>query len=318
MLVLFFSCNSQNHYRRRIEQLNAGDDKYLVAAAIGEYAYLFRADIEQLTVYAEILLQYGYFNECIDLCNNILESDRKNWQVYRTRAIAFSNIWEFSKSIRDFDTLFTLITPGEEVVKQYQSAELYNTIYRKILSLDSLVAADPGNGGLYLQRANLYLNMNEPLPAVADYQYCLDLTGFNPDIIYNKFRAELLMKDYDQARKDIDSIRYEASAIGLLDPDILSQMVDDAEKYEEMIRQNPDDITGLIEMARIFTFLKIENKAIEYLRSAEKIQPDNDQIRYRMAVVYAMAGKTSQARQLVTELEQSGIRVPDQLKKILE
>jgi tetratricopeptide (TPR) repeat protein len=318
LFIFLLSCTSKDYYRRKIEELNAGDDKYLVAASIGEYAHLFPDDIKQLTLYAEIFLQYGYFSECAELCSNILKTDRKNWHAYYARAIAFSNLWEFQKSIRDFDTLFTFITPDADINEQYNSAKLYENIYRKILKMDSLIALAPDNSGLYLQRANLYLNMNESQAAAADYQYCLDLAGFNPDVLYNKFRAEMLLKDFDDAVKDIEIIRSEKSTAGFLDPDLLSKIVDDAKKYEDMIRQNPNDITGFVEMARIFTFLKIENEAISYLKSAQKLQPDNKQIKYHLAVVYAMAGKTNQARQLVMELEQSGMKIPDQLKAMLE
>lgn len=318
MLVCLLSCNSRNFYRQRIEKLDEGEDKYLVAAAIGEYFHLFPEDITQLPRYADMLMQNGYFAECIDLCNNILQYDKKNWQVYYTRALAFSNIWEFNKSLRDLNTIFTLVKPGAEIAEQYQLTILYNSIYQKILTLDSLIAENPGNSGFYLQRANLYLNMNEPLPAITDYEYCLNLAGFNPDIVYNKLRAEILLKNFDQARKDIERIRSETLSNGLPDPDLLLKMTDDAETYEEMIRQDPDNITGYVEMARIFTFLKIENKAIEYLKSAQKIRPDNNQIKYNMALVYAMGGKTEQARQLVIELEGSGVKIPDQLKKMIE
>jgi tetratricopeptide (TPR) repeat protein len=318
LLIILFSCTSKDHYRRRIDQMNAGEDKYLVAASICEYWHLFPGDLKQLSIYAEILLQHGYFSECIELCDNILKEDKKNWQVYYTRALAFSDIWKFDKCISDFNTLFKLITPTAEMLEQYHSEEIYNNIYRKILSMDSLIAITPENSGLYLQRANLYLNMNEPLPAVADYQYCLDLKGFNPDIIYNKFRAEILLNDYEQAKKDIEMIRSTKVTAGSLDPDFLSKLVDDAKKYEDMIRENPGNITGYMEMAKIYTFLKIENKAVEYLKSAQKIQPDNEQIKYNLAVVYAVAGKMDLARQLVVELENSGVKIPEQLKKMIK
>jgi tetratricopeptide (TPR) repeat protein len=318
MLILISSCSSRNNLRQRIDKFNSGNDKYLVAASIGEYAHLYPDDIKQLPLYAELLLQYGYFNECIELCNNILKKENKNWHVHYTRAIAYSNEWEFKNSINDFDTIFKLIKPDAEILAEYRAAILYSGIYQKILSLDSMIAENPANSELYLQRANLYLNMNEPGPAIADYDYCMDLSGFNEDIIYNKFRSEIMLDDYDQAKKDIDRIRSEGAKSGSLNPDLLSQIIDDAKKYEDMVQQNPGNITGYIEMARILTFLKIENKAVDYLKSAQKIQPDNEQIKYNLAIVYAMAGKKEQARELVKELESSGVNIPQQLKEMLK
>jgi tetratricopeptide (TPR) repeat protein len=318
LLILISSCSSRKSWQQKIDKLNAGDDKYLVAASIGEYAHLYPDDIKQLSLYAELLLQYGYFNECIDLCNNILNNDNKNWHVRYTRAIAFSNEWKFKNSIADFDTIFKLVTPDEDILAQYHSAELYNDIYLKIHSLDSMIAENPENSELYLHRANLYLNMNEPGPAISDYEYCTDLSGFNVDVIYNKFRAEIMLNDYDQATKDIERIRSEGLKSGSLNPDFLSKIVDDTRKYEYLIKQNPGDITGYIELAKIFTFLKVENKAVDYLKSAQKVQPDNEQIKYNLAIVYAMAGKKDQARELVSELEKSGVTVPKQLMEMLK
>jgi tetratricopeptide (TPR) repeat protein len=317
-LILVFSCSSRNNWQQKIDKLNTADDKYPVAASIGEYAHLFPEDVKQLSLYAEMLLQYGYFNECVELCNNILNKDKKNWQVQHTRAIAFSNEWKFTNSIRDFETVFKLVKPDAEILSQFNSTELYNDIYLKILSLDSLIAINPENSGLYLKRANLYLNMNEPVVAVADYEYCLDLTGFNPDIMYNKLRAEIMMNDYTRAMKDIERIKSEKVIPGSLNPDFLSKLVADVKKYEEMIKQNPGEITGYLEMAKIFTFLKIENKAVDYLKSAQKIQPDNEQIKYNLAIVYAMSGKKEQARELVHELETSGATIPKQLLEMLK
>ncbi len=318
LLILISSCSSRNSLQQKIDKLNSGDDKYLVAASIGEYAHLYPNDIKQLSLYAELLLQYGYFNECIELCNNILDKDNKNWHVHYTRAIAFSNDWKFKNSISEFDTILKLVTPDEEILEQYHSAKLFNDIYFKILSIDSMIRRSPENSELYLQRANLYLNMNEPAPAVADYEICLEMSGFSPDIIYNKLRAELILDDYEAAKKDIERIRSEEPTHGSLNPDFLSKIVDDTRKYEDMIRQNPDDITGYIELAKIFTFLKVENKAVDYLKSAQKFQPDNEQIKYNLAIVYAMAGKKEQARELVSELENSGVTVPKQLLEMLK
>lgn len=318
LLILIYSCSSRNNLRQQINKLNSGDDKYLVAASIGEYAHLYPDDIKQLQLYTELLLQYGYFNECIELCNNTLKKDNKNWHVHYTRAIAYSNEWEFKESINDFDTIFKFIKPDAEILAQYHAAVIYSDIYQKILSLDSMIAENPANSELYLQRANLYLNMNEPGSAIADYDYCMDLSGFNEDIIYNKFRSEIMLNDYDQAKKDIERIRSEGVKSGSLNPDLLTKIVDDAKKYEDLVQQNPGDITGYIEMARIFTFLKVENKAVDYLKSAQKVQPDNEQIKYNLAIVYAMAGKKEEARELVSELEKSGVNVPEQLKEMLK
>jgi len=317
LLILISSCSSRNSLQKKIDKLDSGNDKYLVAASIGEYAHLYPDDIKQLALYAELLLKYGYFNESIDICNNILNKDRNNWHVHYTRAIAFSNQWEFKNSISDFDTIFKLVKPDEEILEQYQSTKLYNEIYLKILSLDSMIGANPENSELYLKRANLYLNMNEPGAAVADYDYCMDLSGFNADVIYNKFRAEIMLNDYDQAKKDIERIRSEGVKSGSLNPDFLSKIVDDTKKYQDIVNLNPDDISGYIELAKIFTFLKVENKAVDYLKSAQKIQPDNEQIKYNLAIVYAMAGKKEQARKLVGELENSGVTIPKQLLEML-
>ena len=317
LLILISSCSSRNGLQQKIDKLNHGDDSYLVAASIGEYAHLYPDDIKQLSLYAELLLQYGYFNECVELCNNILNRDKKNWRVLYTRAIAFSNEWKFKNSISDFDAVFKLVTPDDDILTQYHSAELYNNIYLNILSIDSMIKLNPGNSGLYLQRANYYLNMNEPGPAIADYEYCMDLGGFNADVIYNKFRAEIMLNEYEQAMKEIERIRSAGVKSGSLNPDFLSKIVDDTRNYEDMIKQNPDDIKGYIELAKIFTFLKVENKAVDYLKSAQKVQPDNEQVKYNLAIVYAMSGKKEQARKLVRELENSGVKVPKQLLEML-
>jgi tetratricopeptide (TPR) repeat protein len=318
LMILICSCSSRNNLRLRIDKLNSGDDKYLVAASIGEYAHLYPDDIKQLPIYAELLLQYGYFNECIELCNNILKKNSKNWHVHYTRAIAYSSEWNFKNSINDFDTVFNFIKPDETILAQYHAAQLYYDIYQKILSLDSMIAKNPDNSGLYLQRANFYLNMNEPGPAIADYDYCMEISGYSADIIYNKFRAEIMLNDLEQAKKDIERIRSEGVKSGSLNPDLLSKIVDDAKKYGDMVQQNPGNITGYIELARIFTFLKVENKAVDYLKSAQKVQPDNEQIKYNLAIFYAMAGKKDKARELVSELEKSGVNIPEQLKEMLK
>jgi len=318
-LIILGGCSGEKRYHREIDQLLSQKQmRYQAAAKIGEYAYRFPEDLEQLAVYANTLLELGFNDECIEICNHILNLDKSNIKVLRTRAMAYANTWNFEESLHDLKTIKAGNNLNTSDIETLTIIRQHSAIYQEILKTDNKIKTSPSDFDLFRQRADFFLSMNEPEAAISDYQYFLDSSGFDLDVVLNKFRAGILAGDFAGAENDILLLRSHLGKDAPLDPGILSTILEETKRFTGMLNSQPGLIEPYTELARIFTTLDLEFKALDYLKQALKIQPGNDQIRYRMALVYVATGDTARAKDILTELKAAGLEIPGQLETILE
>jgi len=318
-ILMFWSCSPRSSYQQRIDEYQVTPGKrYELAVAIGEYAHYFPDDVEILPEYAEILLTKGFYDECISICDHILERENNAWETYYTRAMAKSLIWDFDGSLNDLQIMLQNWKTTKKIEESQSLIRQYAEIHESIQILDKKIRDHPTEYSLYKNRGDLFLSMNEPVAAIADYRFCLDSAGFDHEVIWNKFRAEILNFDFEAAEQDIEQIRLSNIQDSMMNLELMSSLITDARNHSVIIKNDPGNIDSYLELARIFTFLEIEHKAIEYLSTALEIQPDNIQVKYHMAVVYAFSDKKDKASKILTELETQGVQVPDQLKKMIE
>ena len=318
-VMILSGCSGDQRYHREISKLMTEQKvQYETAALIGEYQHFFPENTKQLAGYAQTLLEYGFYDECIHVCNHVLNKEKDSWSVLYTRAVAYSNIWKFDNSLADFEKLDKNNWLDPDKNDLFVTISQQDAIFQEILLLNQQIRENTDRLDLFSQRGNLYLSMNEPEPAIFDYQYFLDSSGYNLDVILNKFRAEILTGDFTAAEEDVRQIKQNYHAGAPLNPDVLTGILNETKKYTEQVKSNPEQIQPYFELARIFTSLNLEFQAIEKLRIAQSIEPDNLQIRYRMALVFISANEPDKAKKILLELQANGMQLPDQLRTYIE
>jgi tetratricopeptide (TPR) repeat protein len=317
LMTLLLACNPSEHQMDTIEKLAADGNSYILALKIGEYVHEYPNEMTRLPGYAHLLMDAGYYSECIHLCNHILHEIPGDAYTMHTLAMAFYNTLEFEKSILLYRKLLQLTPEDKSVVADYQKTVWQFNLYKQVIKLDSVINISPGSYDVVLERANLFLNMREGKAAMADYALYLDSAGFNRDAAFNRFCAAILTSLPDEAAKEIERVK-KNSAPGDPLAGQLSAILTDMRTGLDKIKTLPGEKEGYELVAKSFVFLKFEPESIPYLEKAYSLDSLSIPLRLRLAYVYAVSGRKDDANTLVDGLTRQGKKVPDEIMKLIK
>ncbi|MEL7069061.1 MAG: tetratricopeptide repeat protein [Cyanobacteria bacterium J06581_3] len=225
------------HYRAAIELASNKSDKADYHNKLGN-AYFDVKDYQ---------LAVEQYQAAADLTPNVAV-------YYRNQANAYKQIAaDMSAQAREVD---------------YRKAE---AAYRKAIAVES---SSPNN---YIQLGHLYMEMNLPEEAVAQYSLALDKEQRdNPD--YHTFlglayrRSQNLEKaeaEYRTALRLSPEHENVSRNLGLL-LHAMGKYLDATQELEKVHRQNPDDVDVLISLGLSYIELEREEEGIRYLNRAQK------------------------------------------------
>ncbi len=317
VIVMLTACDPSARQREEIEKQAAKNDPYTLAVKIGEYVHNHPEEMDHLPEYARLLLENGYYAECIHLCNLILQQVPEDYFTMHTLAMANYQLLDFERSLALYRKLMTEPPVNPLIEKGYRQTIVQNELYDQVKSLDSEIGVSGQKFDLVLQRAGLFLKMNEGKAAMADYEWYLDSAGYDRDVAFNRFRAAILSTLPDEAEKEIQRISKQNTKEDSLNQR-LTIILADTRAGIAAIKTTPESPKGYELVAKSLVFLQLEPEAIPYLEKAFTLDKENTSLRLRLAYVYAHTGNKDEARILVEPLRRQGKAIPAQIRKMLE
>jgi len=317
VILLLSACDPSARQREEIEKRAAKNDPYALAVKIGEYVHNHPEEMDHLPDYARLLLENGYYEECIHLCNQILQHVPGDYFTMHTLAMANYQLLDLDKSLALYRKIMTEPQVNPLIEKDYRQTLIQNELYDQVKSLDSAIGVTGLKYDLVLQRAGLFLKMNEGKAAMADYALYLDSAGYDRDVAFNRFRAAILSTWPNEAEKEIQRISKQSNPEDSLNQR-LTKILADTRAGIAAIKTTPESPKGYELMAKSLVFLKLEPEAIPYLEKAFTLDKENISLRLRLAYVYAHTGSKDEARILVEPLILQGKTIPAQIRKMLE
>jgi tetratricopeptide (TPR) repeat protein len=230
--------------------------------------------------------------------------------------MAYRQSLEYGESISRFKRLLALLPADSAISSDYRRTLVQAGLYRDIQWCDSLIRVSGMRFDIILHRADLLLKMGKGKAAMADYALVLDSAGYDRDASFNRFRAAVLTSLPDEAEKEIERTKMN---IPRDDPFIaqLSAILADTRSGLQKINESPAAPEGYVLMAKSLVFLKMETESIPYLEKALSLDKQNAQLMLRLAYVYILSGRGDEAKILVRQVSDRGLRIPDELQKML-
>lgn len=288
--------------------------EYQMAVAIWEYVHQYFDDEVVMDNFMKYLYEKGYFRECLHLAQSSLHRNPENHKAWFYSGMAFSALYRFPEAEHCFAYLMKN-SSDFDVSAAYKKFQIRKRIFTTISSLDSLISLSHSDT-LFKNRADLLLKVNEVNAALSDYRYFLNRVGFNADALLNKFRAEMISRQYDSASLTTTWLRQAKE-----DKQVFSKLeglVSQARIADEKIFKNPEQPDGYIEKARILLLLRFEQDAIDNLLTAISLKPSDPTLRFKLALAYQVAGQEDKALELMKELQAQGFKLPKELQNKLK
>jgi len=309
MHMIGLGCSGKLEHRERIKELSA-DPGFEMAYSIGEYVHKYPNDAEVLSSYSRLLFDAGYMRESILLARKALILEKDGTQTLLTLAMALARDWQFEESLRIYSELLNRDGQNGLVLQGFKNTWLQNDVYKRVQAMDSAILQHPSDLGLVRHRADLLLKMQEGKAAMADYEWYLDSSGYDPDVSFNRFRAAILTGVISEAEREINRMN---SA----DPHAITQLVNlreilrDSRAGQEMMKSSPRSARGYELTAKSLVYLRLEPAAIPLLEKAFSIDSENAALKKRLAYVYSASGYPERARDLY------GGSIPSDIENLL-
>ncbi len=165
-----------------------------------------------------------------------------------------------------------------------------------LASFFSAAALDPSDGEPLFLAGQLYLNMNQPTPAIAQFQRVLLLNTNYPKVHMFISKAALLTGDKDRALKEV-ALEKRINP-GLAEPylvagDInleLKQYAKAAAEYQAALKLSAQGADVYIRLARVYRLSSQYDVALSMLRTAEARESGNAEVAKEFGAVYELKG----------------------------
>jgi len=294
---------------------NTPGNAYQMAVAIGEYVHLYPDDDVIADKFIKYLFEKGYFRESLHLSQFVLKRNPENGIAWFYSAQSYSVLYRFTEAEKCFTHLIKQNpSDNDEIDDAYRKFQVRKKIFLAISSIDSLISLN-GSDSLFKKRADLLLSGNELTAALSDYRYYLARVSDDADALLNKFRAEMISRQYDSAGLTAIRLRQVKKENKVYTR--LGELVPLARAADKKIANDPGHPDGYVEKARILLLLRFEQDAIDNLLKAISLKPSDPALRFRLALAYQASGQEDKARKLLTELQAQGIKIPEELQKKL-
>ena len=200
-----------------------------VAHAQEDDAYMQK--IDECT---QLLIQKKY-NDVVNICNDLIQSNPNRWNAYERRGFAYKDMRQFDKALEDvnkaielapdeYTSYWTKIAVCEGMNKPDEVRkcnEQLIEIYTRLISKDSNYSE------YYTARAVIYKNLNEYQKAIADYKVSVTLPHTVPEVMkaFGTTENSMIAGDYFMCGMIYKKIKDYANAIEMytkaieLDPD---------------------------------------------------------------------------------------------------
>jgi len=310
--VIMISCKKPVMLKEIDRAYQTPGNAYQMAVAIGEYVHQYPDDKVLAEKFIKYLYEKGYFRESLHLAQSVLQRNPEDGTAWFYSAQAYSALYRFPEAEKCFTRLMKQNSSDNAIYNAYRKFQVRKRIFGSVASLDSLISLT-NSDSLYRKRADLLLTANEVNAALSDYRYYLGRVSFDADALLNKFRAEMISRQYDSA--GVTALRLSQAKKEKQVFARFAELVPQAREADEKIDKNPGHPDGYVEKARILLLLRFEQEAIDNLLTAVSLKPADPALRFKLALAYQVSGQEDKARELLKELQAQGIKLPEELRK---
>jgi len=205
----------------------------------------------QLTV--ESLISVGRNEEAETTIRKFLESDPDNEYALRRLVLMMAQGEEFDRATEFLN---------EKIAKHPELSVLYSLRASVLLTKASTSNSDPDQRKAWLESAK------------SDCDKAIEVDSENLDAYLNRARISLAMKDYQQAKKDVDYLfekRPELPDLAFLKMDIAIQekrIPDAIAELERLVQLNPENRMLLMQLASMY---QMDDRPRKALRIADRL-----------------------------------------------
>jgi predicted CXXCH cytochrome family protein len=160
-----------------------------------------------------------------------------------------------------------------------------------------------------MQLGDYYLQQNDNNTAIKHYKMAIKKDNLLTPVYSNLATAYSLIKDYDNANRTLDNwIKLEPN---LSRPHYLKALLNfetdsnevAVEELKVAIKLNPEDTRSMYNLATYyFQDKKDLNTAENYIKTALKFEPSNNDYKYLLALIYQEQGDSIKAERIIQEL----------------
>jgi tetratricopeptide (TPR) repeat protein len=160
---------------------------------------------ERLLMNADSKLQGGYFQDAIQLYNQVISQEPRELKAYRNRGIAYESLKIHTAAIQD---LTRVIEENQTDATSYSNrgwARYYQGDYAGALSdFSNEVYLQPASGKAYFARATAKDELHDEVGAMADYNKAIELEPTHSMAYNNRGWAKFTQKKYANALVDLN------------------------------------------------------------------------------------------------------------------
>lgn len=186
-------------------------------------------------------------------------------------------------------------SPKNYVYHLLKANTLYNQhlLEESLLSFNKAIELQPNRVQAYANRANVYIMLGEKELALADLNNALRIDS-NPNLFLNRFNAYYVFKDYDNALKDMETLKKYKGVFTLDIPDDVRKTLERYSREKEAthkteeatkilgsandyIRNDPKNASLYVHRAKAFVDLKRWKEALADLKKACDLEPGNQE-----------------------------------------
>lgn len=196
--VFMMSCRKPVMLKEIDRAYQTPGSAYQMSVLVGEYVHQYPDDKVLAEKFIKYLYEKGYFRETLHLAQSMLQRNPEDGTAWFYSALAYSALYRFPEAEKCFARLMKQNYSDKDIYNAYIKFQVRKRIFGSIASLDSLISLTSSDS-LYRKRADLLLTANEVNAALSDYRYYLGRESFDADALLNKFRAEMISRQYDSA-----------------------------------------------------------------------------------------------------------------------
>ena len=262
-------------------------------------------DKQMQIIHATMLAITGKSDEAIKETRNILKNHPNDYKVYDLLASEYRNTKQYEKAFPCYEKMMQLSPANTFQIKNYFSSDYFalGKFEKSLQILNQLIAENPFDYDLLVNRANLYIAMNNFDAAKKDCDVLINKD--NSSYKYYQLRAqvylkkgnkalaladykkalELINKEYDRNKEDVDILFDRAEQNKILGND-LDAMAD----YDKVLLLFPGNYKALVEKVRFVLLQKDWARAIGYYDQLIQNYPPEEEFYNNQAIAYLNLG----------------------------
>jgi tetratricopeptide (TPR) repeat protein len=327
-LILLLGACSGESYRKHIQALEkeyrkTGQKHFELYNAYMDYCESYPGDSTYIIKASVFLLSNSMEEDAVGLLSGLIKQYPGYAAAYAHRADAYFRMNMMDSVIADISKAEKNAISPEKYSKRKGFYLRQKAGMQKIDSLDQVLKEKPHDTTAYLQRGQVFLQLNNPNAAVFDFNKTLALDSAYAPGYYHLGRAFLVMdssaiakQNYRKAAKLEPENKIYANALKRME--FQAQLEKELQAVNAKIDQNPQSHLFYLDKARVYAKYRYYEKALETILHAKQLNDLDPNVYHALAIVNLRMGNTDEALLNAKKVGKLGGAVNPALKAELE